>query len=216
VAQAVTLADPDDPFSVQTLAVETTTNGNKVTAVYDGSTRTTMMTTPEGRHALVSIDSTGRVMSEQLGTRTPVHYTYDARGRLAQVTQGARTTTLTYNPEGLVDTLTDPLGRTTAFEYDAAGRVTRQALPDGRKIGVTYDADGNVTGVTPPGQAPHHLTRHLQGDLRAYRPPALDEEQPVKTTYTYNRDRQLTRVTRPDGQTIRFTYGATTGVLERP
>ena len=213
VAQTVTLADPADPFSVQTLAVEATTNGNRSTVVYDGSTRTTTVTTPKGRKAAVTIDSTGRVTSEQLGNRTPVQYTYDARGRLAQVTQGARTTTLTYNPGGFVDTLTDPLGRTTAFEYDAAGRVTRQTLPDGRGIGFGYDADGNLTGLTPPGRTRHHLTRWLQGDLRAYRPPALDEGQPVKTTYTYNRDRQLTRVRRPDGQTIRFTYGATTGAL---
>ena len=95
----------------------------------------TTVTTPKGRKAAVTIDSTGRVTSEQLGNRTPVQYTYDARGRLVQVTQGARTTALTYNPGGFVDTLTDPLGRTTAFEYDAACRVTRQTLPDGRGIG---------------------------------------------------------------------------------
>ena len=76
-----------------------------------------------------------------------------------------------------------------------------------------YDADGNLTGLTPPGRTRHHLTRWLQGDLRAYRHPALYEGQPVKTTYTYNRDRQLTRVHRPDGHTIRFTYDATTGSL---
>jgi RHS repeat-associated protein len=213
VAQTVTLADPVDPFSVQTLVAEATTNGNRSTMVYDGSTRTTTVTTPKGRKAAVAIDSTGRMTSEQLGNRTPVQYTYDARGRLAQVTQGARTTTLTYNPGGFVDTLTDPLGRTTAFEYDAAGRATRQTLPDGRGIGFVYDADGNLTGLTPPGRTRHHLTRWLQGDLRAYRPPVLDEGQPVQTTYTYNSDRQLTRVHRPDGHTIRFTYGATTGSL---
>jgi YD repeat-containing protein len=171
VAQTVTLANPADPFSVQTLAVEATTNGNRATVVYDGSTRTTAVITPEGRKAAVTIDSTGRVTAEQLGNRTPVEYTYDARGRLSQVIEGARTTTLTYNPSGFVDTLTDPLGRTTAFEYDAAGRVTRQTLPDGRGIGFVYDADGNLTGLTPPGRARHHLRRRLQGDLRAYEPP---------------------------------------------
>jgi YD repeat-containing protein len=154
------------------------------------------------------------VTAEQLGTRTPVQYTYDARGRLAQVTQGARTTVLTYNAEGFVDTLTDPLGRTTAFEYDGAGRIIRQILPDGRVMRLTYNADGHLTGVTPPGRTRHRLTRNLQGDLRTYQPPALEEGEPVQTTYTYNRDRQLTRVTRPDGQTLRFTYGADTGALE--
>jgi YD repeat-containing protein len=130
------------------------------------------------------------------------------------VTQGARTTTLTYNAEGFVDTVTAPLGHTTAFQYDDAGRVTRQILPDGRRMGFTYDADGNLTGITPPGQTRHRLVRHLHGDLRAYRPPALDEEEAVQTTYAYNRDRQPTRVRRPDGQVIRFIYDATSGALD--
>jgi RHS repeat-associated protein len=215
VKQTVTLADPADPFSVQTLMVKTTTNGNKATLVYDGSTRTTTVTTPEGRQALVTIDDSGRVTSEQLGSRVLVHYTYDERGRLSQVTQGSRTALLTYNPDGFVDTLTDPLGRATAFEYDGAGRVTRQTLPDGQVIGFTYNADGDLSSLTPPDRKRHRFSRRLQGDISVYQPPTLADGEPVQTTYTYNDDRQLTRVTRPDGQAIRFIYDATTGALEK-
>jgi RHS repeat-associated protein len=203
-----------DPFSILFLKLDVTQNGNRGTVVYDGAARTATATTAEGRTAVTTIDDTGRVTAEQLGSRTPVHYTYDTRGRLSQVTQGTRTATLTYNPDGFVDTLTDPLGRTTAFQYDGAGRVTRQTLPDGRGIGFTYNTDGDLNSLTPPGRTRHRFTRRLQGDISVYQPPTLVDGEPVQTTYGYNRDRQLTRVTRPDGQAVRFRYGAATGALE--
>ena len=179
VEQAVTLTDVSctpfgcnvDPFSIFSLKVDVTRNGNLGTVVYDGATRTATATTAEGRKAVATIDGTGRVTAEQLGTRMPVQYVYDARGRLSQVTQGARTALLTYNAEGFVDTLTDPLGRATAFQYDGVGRVTRQTLPDGRGIGFTYNADGDLNSLTPPGRMRHRFSRRLQGDIQCVSTP---------------------------------------------
>jgi YD repeat-containing protein len=67
-------------------------------------------------------------MQSEVTGLLPTYLGYDIRGRLASVTQGAapdaRTATFAYNPQGYLDTLTDPLGRTLSFTYDAAGRVT--------------------------------------------------------------------------------------------
>ena len=141
---------------------------------------------------------------------------YDARGRLSTVAHGtgvgARTYTFAYNPVGFLETLTDPLNRTVSFGYDEAGRVTTQILPDLREIHTTYDANGNVASITPPSR-PAHTLGYTPVDLEAtYTPPDLGIGT-VATTYTYNADRQLTQVQRPDGQTLALAYEPTGGRL---
>ncbi len=137
-------------------------------------------------------------------------------GRLNTVTQGtggtARTSTFIYNPQGFLQSITDPLSRTVSFTYDAAGRVLTQTLPDLRVIQTTYDANGNVASITPPSR-PAHAFGYTPIDLEAsYTPPDLGIGT-VATSYTYNADRQLTAVTRPDGQTLTLDYEPTGGRL---
>jgi RHS repeat-associated protein len=85
-------------------------------------------------------------------------------------------------------------------------------LPDTRQIGYLYDANGNVTSITPPGR-PAHGFAYTPVDLeQSYDPPNVGL--PTDTTqYTYNLDRQLTLVTRPDGQTLQLGYEPTGGRL---
>jgi YD repeat-containing protein len=125
---------------------------------------------------------------------------------------GARTTTFAYDPEGFLETLRDPLNRTVSFTYDAAGRVRTQTPPDGRVIQTTHDTNGNVASITPPTR-PAHSFAYTPVDLEAsYTPPDLGIGT-VATTYTYNTDRQLTQVQRPDGQTLALDYEPTGGRL---
>ena len=171
---------------------------------------------PANRVATTTLDAQGRVVREQVDSLEPVAFTYDPRGRLSTVTQGtggtARTSTFAYNPEGLLETITDPLSRTVQFTYDLAGRVLTQTLPDLRVIQTTYDANGNVQSITPPSR-PAHTFGYTPIDLEAsYTPPDLGIGN-VATTYTYNPDRQLTQVTRPDGQTLTLDYEPTGGRL---
>src|SRR5207245_1749295 len=99
----------------------------------------------------------------------------------------------------------DPLSRPVGFSYDLAGRITTQTLPDTRVIGYSYDGNGNVTSITPPGKPAHGFT-YTPIDLEAdYSPPDAGFS-PKNSQYTYNLDRQLTLVTRPDGQTLSLAY----------
>ncbi len=75
-----------------------------------------------------------------------------------------------------------------------------------------YDANGNVSSITPPGR-PAHAFSYTPVDLEQdYSPPDLGFS-PRNTQYTYNLDRQLTLVTRPDGQTLTLGYEPTGGRL---
>ncbi len=211
--RSVTLADPFNLLSV-TAATETATlNGNAYTRTYAaGPPPTLMSTSPEGRQRVLTLDAQGRVTQVAPAGLAPTQLTYDADGLLASVQVGtgsaARTTTLTHDAQRRLTRITDPLVRAVLLSYDAADRVTTVTLPDTRAIDIAYDANGNVTAVTPPAR-PAHALDYTPVDLTAaYTPPDLGTG-PTTTTYTYNVDRQLTQVTRPDGQTIVPAYDAT-------
>ena len=206
--RAATLTDPADPFSLATLTETLNLNGRTYTDAYDGATKTFTHITPAGRQGITLIDAKGRVVQEQTTGLFPLSYTYDTRGRLASITQGAgpdaRTVNFNYNPSGYLQTVTDPLNRTVNYEYDAAGRVTRQALPDGREVLYGYDAKSNLISLTPPGR-PAHVFAYTPVDQTAkYIPPAVAGT--GSTLYTYDLDKQLTRISRPDGQVLDFGY----------
>ena len=210
--RSVTLLNPADPLSLQSLNDTVNVNGRTFTTAYSGSTRTLTGTTAQGRTRTLTLDAFGRVTQAAIAGLLPVTYSYDARGRLASVIQGTgpdtRTATFTYNAEGYLEAITDPLGRTVRFAYDAAGRVTQQTLADGRVILFTYDAKGNVTTVTPPGR-PAHTFAFTPVDLEStYTPPDVGAGT-NQTLYAYNADRELTRTTRPDSRLVDLAYDAT-------
>ena len=211
--RTVTLSNPDDILSLTSLTDRVTVNGRTYTSAYDAASRTFTDTSPAGRQRTTTIDTKGRVVREQTAGLEPVAYAYDAHGRLVTITQGtgagARITHLTYDSQGYLETIVDPLNRTVRFVYDAAGRVTQQILPDSRVIGYAYDANSNVTSVTPPGRPAHNFT-YTAVDLEAsYNPPDVGLPQD-QTLNTYNLDRQVTRIALPAGQNLDFGYNSTT------
>ena len=90
-----------------------------------------------------------------------------------------------------------------SFQYDPVGRVTKQILPDLREINFTYDANGNVASITPPGR-PLHGFDYTNVDLEnEYTPrptvrPPLPMNRTAETFFSYNLDKQLTEILRPD------------------
>jgi RHS repeat-associated protein len=202
--RAVTLGDPANPFSLTRQTDTDTVNGRTYTSVFTASTNTYVDTTPAGRQTTQVLDSLERPSSVQIGTLQPLTFSYDSQGHLATITQGTRTTSLTYDGNGFLAGLTDPLSQTTTFTRDAAGRLVTSTLPDGRAVGYTSDANGNLTSVAPPG-TPAHAFTYTSVDLPAsYTPPVVSGS--GGTAYAYDADRNLTTITRPDGATIRLTY----------
>jgi YD repeat-containing protein len=172
-------------------------------------TNTITSTTPENRQATSTIDGQGRVTKQEIIGIEPANFTYDGNGRLQLITQGTapdnRDYSITYDADGFLETITDPLSRTVGFSYDNNGRVTTQTMPDGREIGYTYDANGNVTSITPPGKSAHAFDYNAINLETLYNPPDIGIPED-RTQYSYNLDKQLELITRPDGQTIDLNY----------
>jgi RHS repeat-associated protein len=201
-------------FNFDSITDSATTNGHTVTSVYDASTKTKTTTTAEGATTSLTIDSYERPVSFQVGTDTPWTRSYGSGGKLSSVGQGThKTQTLTYNANGGVSQITNVRSEDTLFSYDLAGRVSQITLPDTRVINYSYDANGNLTGITPPGRPQHVFGFNSFEILGSYEPPSIGFGVTKNTTYTYNDDKQLTQISRPDGQNITFTYHATKGRL---
>ncbi|MGH8474248.1 MAG: RHS repeat-associated core domain-containing protein [Methylococcales bacterium] len=219
--RVVTLSDPNNLLSLTAQNDTLTINGRTYTNNYAAPTMTFTFATPVGRQTTTTIDMQGRTtQSRQLANLNAANFSYDARGRLSTAVSGAgaalRNFGFSYNTDGYLSSVTDPLSRSIGYIYDAAGRVTQKTLPDGRVIGFGYDANGNLTSITPPGR-PAHGFAYSPVDLRSsYTPPNVGVGN--QTTYAYNLDRQLTTITRPDSQTLNFAYdtGARLSTLTIP
>ncbi len=198
-----------DPMSLKTETVTVNINGDVYSTLYDADINKTTSTTPEGRTTVIDLDTKDRIVQIQAGSLEPVANTYDTRGRLQTMKQGTganeRSVTLTYNPDGYLHEIKDSYTNITSFEYDLAGRITKETLKDNREIGYTYDKNGNVTSITPPGR-PVHLFTYTAVDLQEdYNPPNAGTSV-NSTTYSYNLDKQLKLITRPDGKSVSYNY----------
>ncbi len=209
IDRSVVLSDPYDLLSVVTWTETATINGRSHTTTFDAASNNFAISTPTGRQSTVTIDSQGRTVQIQLPSLEPIHIAYDSLGRDVQVTQGAgeqtRTVDLGYDGKGYMSSIADSLERAVLYAYDAAGRVTDQTLPGSLQTLYGYDANGNTVSVTPPGQPVHALDYSPVDLLSAYTPPVVGEGG-SQTSYDYNADRQLTRITRADGELVEFDY----------
>lgn len=207
--RTVVLSDPENPLSVTSLTETFTVNGRNYTRAYNAASRKYTITTPQGRLRTVTIDAKGRVVEGKYANLEPVSYTYDSRGRVATMTIGSgvagRTTSFSYNNDGYLTTVTDPLGRVTSYDYYTAGRVRSESFPDGGTVLFGYDANGNMISLTPPEKPAHTVAYNALDFLSAYTPPDLGAGS-ATTRYFYNLDRQRTQKARPDGLVIDFEY----------
>lgn len=200
-----------DVFSLQALTNTLTINGNTFSNHFDNATRTLTSTTPEGRQTFATVDEQARPTQAHAPGVEPVRIAYDARGRLAQTTQGARQSSFGYDPAtGFLATATNALGEVTTYQRDAVGRVTTLILPNGANWGHAWDANDNpITLVEPNGAATHRFTYTPLDRLETYSSPLGATE-----TFTYNKDKALIRRQFPSGYALQWHY-ATNGQLAR-
>jgi len=207
--RSVVLNGTGNPFSLSSLTDSWSVNGRIYTETFDKSQMRQTYQTAGGRQSTATVDAAGRPTSLQVGSLDALQLAYDSKGRLAAETQGSgtaqRTLGLAYGADGRLSGVTDTLQRTFSLAWDGAGRVVSQTLSDGRIVGFGYDANGNLTSVTPPGRPPHKFASTPVDLLLSYTPPDLGSGS-TASTYSYDLDRRLTGIRRPDGKTVLFGY----------
>jgi len=211
------LQEVTDLLSHTSLTEEILINGRTTINHFDKASLTQTQTSPEGRVSSQVYNLTGGIASTQSGGLVMTNYNYDLRGRLSDVDVGTgvdqRSVQLTYDLNGYVDSITEPLGKVTVFERDLLGRIKLRTLPGGRVVEYSYDPNGNLTSITPPGKTVHRFDYTTGDQLDVYTPPDVAGVTIPTTTYNYNLDKQLTEITRPDGQQVILDYHLTKGQL---
>jgi RHS repeat-associated protein len=204
------LGTSTDPFDLTTLTDTMLVNNEATTTtIYTGSDRTSRTTSPNGWVTSLTVDALGRTVAWQAPGLEAKHYSYDAHGRLASISQGsgagAKTTkfAFTNTSTGTILHTTDPLGNVTIYTYDLADQLTSMTEPGGAVTGYAYDANGNTLSVTPPGKAAHTFTYNAANQVTAYLPPGTGAQ---ATTYAYTSDKQLSSVTYPGSPALSLGY----------
>lgn len=92
-------------------------------------------------------DATGYTVSYQDGSSDH----YDLTGRLlTEADRVGQVTTLSYDSNDHLSSVTGPFGHSLSFAYDSTGRLVSFADPSGHVTQYGYDSNGNLISVTYP------------------------------------------------------------------
>jgi RHS repeat-associated protein len=182
--------------------VQTSKNGSTTAFYEDLQAQTKSLTTPLGKHTRVNFDAvTGLPSNIQSSGLEEQHYTYDAQGRVTEVSQGERVAKYSYDTHGNLVSLTDPSNKTTLFSYDQRGRVVETTYADGHTSSFSYDANGNMLRLTTPTPADFEFTYNGVNKM-------ISAISPLKKTtqYLYDKQRRLIQTIRPSGNSVNHSY----------
>lgn len=186
----------------------TDANGDTVSVSSNVGALQQVFTGPGGSPIVVdSYDSAGDLISQQETANNQSRtftYTYDENGRMLSVTNPLGATThLTYDAAGNVTSVTDPNGNTTVATYGQFSNLTSITNPNGTTSSLSYDGSGNLTGVALPGGATMGFTYNSTGD-----PIAITDPLGRTTKVTWTSGGLPASVTDPAGDTTTYTYDA--------
>lgn len=210
--QDVVLSNSSDPFSIIAMTTKRRSGRDEWVSTLDGPSLTYTDVSPEGRVAKRSVNEFEQITSLQTGNLAPLSFSYDSDGKLSSTTQGSRTTSIAYDSNGFVISSKNALNLTTRFERDQLGRVTKKIYHDGRSEEYGYDNNGNLISIKPSGRPAHSFLMNIYELVQQYTPPFLGTN--GETKYSYNDDKQLTKVELPGGEEIDYKYGTTHSRLE--
>ncbi|MEM9388515.1 MAG: hypothetical protein AAGA68_25965, partial [Pseudomonadota bacterium] len=146
---------------------------------------------PAGDYSVLSVLDDG---SYTRRTKFGDLFTFSASGFLeSHVDRNGNSTRYAYDQDGLLTSITDPVGRVTTLAY-TGGLLTSTTDPAGRTTAFAHDAEGNLTRVTFPDNSNRQFaydTRHLMV--------AQTDQRDFTTTYSYNEVGQVVSSTQPDG-----------------
>ncbi|HKQ81282.1 MAG TPA: DUF6765 family protein [Steroidobacteraceae bacterium] len=201
---------------------------------YDSLGRLTEWRTPDGRVIRVlKVDQAGRISAVQSGTRSPLHFEYDSRGRLLSMRQRTgnvdRQLQYEYDNVGRLIAVVDDNGHRRRLRYDVANRLNDLSFegpvhehhvyaPDNlpvrsslltatgralRSLYFAYDARRRLTETRDGDGPPLQQIRYLDDDDR---PDIILDPLGAETRLAYDSLGRLNGVRAPDGGETQFEF----------
>ncbi len=136
--------------------------------------------------------------------------------KISAITQGQGGRTLyTFNRDSNrhLTSITNLEGASVKFGWSGSN-VTSVTAPDGRVWSYAYDANGNLTTVTPPNSQDGVYTYYYEDPTNTSRLTGYGVDGVRATTYTYQSDGRVSKVTSTDGDVSdSYVYGTNTTTL---
>ena len=195
-----------------TIKSSTDADGHKTTYEYDEKGNLKKITPPSGSgigatSITVDADSRPHVITDGAGHIETL--TYDNDNQVTEITYTgtgtARTVKYEYDADGNVVKRVDPTG-TTKYTVDALNRVTKEELPGSLSNSYEYDAASNMTAFTDGGGTTSYKYNGLN-ELESMTEPGASKA----TTFAYDDDHRLTKITYTSGASENYKLEPTTG-----
>lgn len=183
---------------------------------YDSHGNKILEEDPEGHKKRWTYDSTHDIETETTPSGETTTYHREADGNPTTVERPAphsetQTTKYTYNANGQVETMTDPLKRVTTYGYDSYGDKNEEVNPAKDKRTWEYNADSQeIKMISPRGyetKKEANYTTTTERDPQG-RPTKVTEPLTRETKYVYDADGNLEKRTDPLGHETVYTYDA--------
>jgi RHS repeat-associated protein len=190
--------------------------GEQWTYGYDAAGNRTSAKDPLLRQTTWTYDGARHVLSETKPSGLVTTNTYDAAGNLKTVSRAhsesgqAQTTTLAYDAQGQLTSMTDALGHAWTYAYDAAGNLTSRTSPLGNTTTYGYSTAGFMTSKVAPkgnlsGGNPAQYTTTFARDA-AGNATTITDPRGKSTVNVYDAAGNLTSVTDRDGRQFQTTF----------
>jgi len=203
-------------------------NGSSYTYSYNAAHQLTAIQDQLGNRAVFTPDAMGNDTSVQVytssGTLVRVHsHVFNALNQLYQdIGAQGQTTTYSYDGNGNVTGITDPLNYSSSKSYDSLNRLVTTTNPQGGVMQLAYNALDQVLSVTDPrGLVMTYTVDAFSDALGTNSPDTGVTQQTVdsagdivshldnkgqNTTQTFDALNRVVQITRADGSVVTFSY----------
>jgi len=195
-----------------TISASTDADGHTTGYEYDTNGNLKKITPPTGSTLgsttiAVDADSRPHVVTDGAGHIETI--TYDKLDRITEIaytgTGTAKTVKYEYDADGNITMREDPTG-TTKYTVDPVNRVTKEELPGSLSNSYEYDAASNMTTFTDGGGTTKYKYNGLN-ELESMLEPGETKE----TTFAYDNDHRLNKITYASGAKEVYKLEPTTG-----